>query len=237
MQTAATEKKERKTAWVDPADLAEERDRIIKGANQTATKAKKETSTIRPKMPLPPAESEGKYEVRFAQLLTEIMTGKPTSARPQLIKMPETVYEPIALVLSSTEQFYYRTTPNHCPCKGWFYSVERFGIGKCRHHALAYPERAARNATEIERIKAEKKLAARARPKTKVPSSPIDAIKAALQERGLKVSGVRATACESVTIRIPFKDTPTAEDDRQEDLILQTARRAAPGARIVVSAM
>ncbi|VVB63479.1 Uncharacterised protein [uncultured archaeon] len=206
-------------------------------ADGATTKEQSKAERFKAKKPLPPAESEGKYEVRFAQLLTEIMTGKPTNAKPQLIKMPETVYEPIALVLSSTEQFYYRTTPNHCPCEGWFYSVERFGKGKCRHHTLAYPEQAARNATEIERIKAEKKEAGRVREKTKALASPIDAIKAALQERGLKVSGVRANACDSVTIRIPFRDTPTAEDERQEDLILQTARRAAPGARIVVSAM
>lgn len=202
---------------------------------QATTARAQEETKIKAKMPLPPAESEGKYEVRFAQLLTEIMTGKPTSSKPQLIKMPETVYEPIALVLSSTEQFYYRTTPNHCPCKGWFYSVERFGVGKCRHHTQAFPERATKNTTKIERIKAEKKETAT--PRTKASVSPIDAIKAALQDRGLKVSGVRATACDSVTIKIPFKDIHTAEDERQEDLILQTARNAAPGTRVSITAM
>lgn len=204
-------------------------------ADGPATRAQEESERIKLKMTLPPAESEGKYEVRFAQLLTEIMTGKPTSAKPQLIKMPETVYEPIALVLSSTEQFYYRTTPNHCPCKGWFYSVERFGVGKCRHHTQAFPEQAAKNTAEIERIKPEKK--GTAKPRTEAPATPIDAIKAALQDRGLKVSGVRATACDSVTIKIPFKDFPTLEDERQEDLILQTARNAAPGTRVSITAM
>lgn len=204
-------------------------------ADGATTRAQEEVERIQLKMPLPTAESEGKYEVRFAQLLTEIMTGKPTSAKPQLIKMPETVYEPIALVLSSTEQFYYRTTPNHCPCKGWFYSVERFGVGKCKHHTKAFPEQATKNNAEIERIKAEKK--GTAKPRTKAFVSPIDSIKAALQDRGLEVSGVRATACDSVTIKIPFKDFPTAEDERQEDLILQTARNAAPGTRVSITAM
>ena len=204
-------------------------------ADKSAVNAKEEAERIKAKMPLPPAESEGKYEVRFAQLLTEIMTGKPTSAKPQLIKMPETVYEPIALVLSSTEQFYYRTTPNHCPCKGWFYSVERFRVGKCRHHTQAFPEQAAKNNAEIEKIKAEKKGIAQ--PRTKASVSPIEAIKAALQDRGLKVSGIRASDFDSITIRIPFKDIPTTEDERQEDLILQTARNAAPGTRVSITAM
>jgi hypothetical protein len=48
--------------------------------------------------------------------------------------MPETPYEQIALVLSSTGQFYYRVTPQGCTCKGYLYR------GKCRHFKAAFPE-------------------------------------------------------------------------------------------------
>jgi hypothetical protein len=100
----------------------EYKDWLKQQANQAATNGQAEAERIKAKIPLPPAESEGKFEVRFAQQLIEIMTGKPTTGKPTLIKMPDTDFEPIALVLSSTLQFYYRTIPNHCPCKGWFYS-------------------------------------------------------------------------------------------------------------------
>jgi len=77
------------------------------------------------------------FEVRFVQALVEIMTGRATTARPDMVKMPETPYEPIALVLSSTGQFYYRVTPQGCTCKGFARRMV------CRHFKAAFPELAA----------------------------------------------------------------------------------------------
>jgi len=112
------------------------------------------------KLPLPQLQGEGKYEARVVQALVEILTGRPTQVRPQKIEMmPETI-EKIVLILSSTEQFYYRVTAGHCTCKGWYYSMQRFGVGKCRHHAMAFPEQAAQNAAKIEAMKAGKTQAA-----------------------------------------------------------------------------
>jgi len=105
---------------------------------------------------LPPLQGEGKYDARVVQALVEILTGRPTQIRPQKIEMPETIFERIVLVLSSTEQFYYRVTESSCTCKGWHYSMQRYGIGKCRHHTLAFPEIARENARQIEQMKAQR---------------------------------------------------------------------------------
>ncbi|OPY51212.1 MAG: hypothetical protein A4E49_02330 [Methanosaeta sp. PtaU1.Bin112] len=106
---------------------------------------------------LPPLQGEGKYDARVVQALVEILTGRPTQIRPQKIEMPETIFERIVLVLSSTEQFYYRVTEHGgCTCKGWHYSMQRFGIGKCRHHSMAFPEQAAQNMARIDAMKAER---------------------------------------------------------------------------------
>jgi hypothetical protein len=99
-----------------------------------AANAQAEAQRIKAKMPLPPAASEGMFEVRFVQALVEIMTGRATTAKPDMVKMPETPYEPIALVLSSTGQFYYRVTPQGCTCKGFAYRKI------CRHYKAAFPE-------------------------------------------------------------------------------------------------
>jgi hypothetical protein len=140
--------------------------RLKKASDAVATQALGEARRMQEKarkMPQP-QETEGKFEVRFAQALVEIMTGRPTIARPDMIRMPEPEkFEPLALVLSSTAQFYYRVTPSYCPCQGWFWSVERYGIGKCRHHTMAFPEIAKENSARIEEIKAQKKAIAPAR--------------------------------------------------------------------------
>ena len=86
-----------------------------------AASAQAEAERIKAKLPLPPAASEGKFEVRFVQALVEIMTGRATVAKPDMVKMPETAYEQIVLVLSSTGQFYYRVTPQGCTCKGYIF--------------------------------------------------------------------------------------------------------------------
>ena len=133
---------------------------IAAHAEEIAAPCREEAARLKEqaaKLPLSEGTTEGKYEARIVQALVEIMTGRRTTARPQLISMPESIYEPICLVLSSTEQFYYRVTASSCTCKGWHYSAQRFGVGKCRHHAIAFPEQAAQNAAQIERIKAERK--------------------------------------------------------------------------------
>jgi hypothetical protein len=111
-----------------------EQQRMKQAADQMAAGAQAEAERIKAKMPLPPAASEGMFEVRFVQALVEVMTGRATVAKPDMVKMPETPYEPIALVLSSTGQFYYRVTPQGCTCKGFAYRKI------CRHFKAAFPE-------------------------------------------------------------------------------------------------
>jgi hypothetical protein len=115
-------------------DMLAEKERIKHAADQMAASAQAEAQRIKAKMPLPPASSEGMFEVRLVQALVEVMTGRATTAKPDMVKMPETLYEPIALVLSSTGQFYYRVTPQGCTCKGFLYRKT------CRHFKAAFPE-------------------------------------------------------------------------------------------------
>lgn len=149
----------RKPSWI-VEEMRTEVQRIKKASEVAAAQALGEARRMQEsarKMPQP-QETEGKFEVRFAQVLVEIMTGRPTIAKPDMIKMPEPEkFEPLALVLSSTEQFYYRVTPSHCPCQGWYWSNVRYGIGKCRHHTQAFPEVAMENTRRIEQIKTQKK--------------------------------------------------------------------------------
>jgi hypothetical protein len=128
-----TEAEEKQASWLVHEMLSEQQ-RIKQAANQMAAGAQAEAERIKAKMPLQPAASEGMFEVRFVQALVEIMTGRATVAKPDMVKMPETPYEQIALVLSSTGQFYYRVTPQGCTCKGFVYR------GKCRHFKAAFPE-------------------------------------------------------------------------------------------------
>lgn len=128
-----TEAESKPASWM-AEELLAEKERIKQAADMAAASAQAEAQRIKAKMPLPPAASEGMFEVRFVQALVEIMTGRPTVAKPDMVKMPETDYEPIALVLSSTGQFYYRVTPQGCTCKGFVYRKT------CRHFKAAFPE-------------------------------------------------------------------------------------------------
>ncbi len=129
----ATETKATPASWM-VEDMLAEQQRMRQVADQAKVIVQAEAQRIKAKMPLPPAASEGMFEVRFVQALVEIMTGRATVAKPDMVKMPETPYESIALVLSSTGQFYYRVTPQGCTCKGFVYR------GKCRHFKAAFPE-------------------------------------------------------------------------------------------------
>jgi len=115
-------------------EMLSEQQRMRQVADQSKTNAQAEAQRIKAKLPLPPAASEGMFEVRFVQALVEIMTGRATVAKPDMVKMPETPYESIALVLSSTGQFYYRVTPQGCTCKGFVFRKT------CRHFKAAFPE-------------------------------------------------------------------------------------------------
>jgi hypothetical protein len=130
METAT---KATQASWM-VEDMLAEKKRLMQVADQAKASAQAEAERIKNKLPLPPAASEGMFEVRFVQALVEIMTGRATVAKPDMVKMPETPYEQIALVLSSTGQFYYRVTPQGCTCKGFFYRKT------CRHFKAAFPE-------------------------------------------------------------------------------------------------
>jgi len=91
------------------------------------------------------------YPLGVVQVICEIFTGKPCAARPERIYLPEG-QEPICLVLSSKKTHYYRTTPDSCSCKGWKFSSQKYGVGKCRHHTLAFPAAGSRNEKIIEEI-------------------------------------------------------------------------------------
>ncbi len=142
----------------EQARILQQKAALAPVAGQIAKPSREEAA----KRPLPTLQGEGKYEARVVQALVEILTGRPSVAKPQKIMMPQTIYEQIALELSSTEQFYYRVTEQQgCTCKGWYYSKQRYSVGFCRHYADAFPEQAARNKAIIDKIKAEKAQAAR----------------------------------------------------------------------------
>jgi len=146
-------------------EMLVEAEKTKMGASQATEEAKGQQKTQR----LPsPVSSEGMFEFRFVQAFIELLTGRPTTARPDVIWLPMfKESEPLALVLSSTEQFYYRVTPSHCSCRGWFYSKGSYGMGKCRHHTLAFPDIARENAARVEEIRARRKAEAQAKKKAK----------------------------------------------------------------------
>ena len=65
----------------------------------------------------------------------------------------------MSLVLSSKGDSYYRVTPDSCTCKGWHYSQQRYGVGKCRHHTLAFPVEAKQNAETLKMVEGPRRLA------------------------------------------------------------------------------
>jgi predicted nucleic acid-binding Zn finger protein len=165
-QAASKATPERKAA------IAAEAERLASPARKEAERLKEQAA----KLPLPPLQGEGKYEARVVQALVEILTGRPTQIRLQKIEMPETIFEKIVLVLSSTEQFYYRVTEQGgCTCKGWHFSLQRYGIGKCRHYYIAFPEQAAQNMARIDAMKAKRtgQVARKATASSSDPGEPL----------------------------------------------------------------
>lgn len=210
-------------------------DLLKEKAGQAATKAQAEAQRIKEKMPLPPANSEGKFEARFVQALIEIMTGRPTSTKPDMVRMPETPFEPIALVLSSTGQFYYRVTAKGgCACKGYAYRKT------CRHYKTAFPEMVA---------KAEEKPQARPKPRK---AQPEEITPAMLSKKAQEITehlkrdfpelfkyarASRPGELEKITLRIEYKDSYSAKEDAQVLAMRKAAQRIAPNVDIFIANM
>lgn len=236
----------------------QQNDAIVAHAEKIAAPCKEEAARLKEqaaKLPLPEGTTEGMYESRIVQALVEIMTGRRTTARPQIISMPETIFEPICLVISSTEQFYYRVTASSCTCKGWHYSAQRFGIGKCRHHTLAFPEQAAQNASQIEAMRAEKKAqtAKKAAPVhdeesghrgplrlARPPKESRDLTPAELEAIKEKITAalkgkypmfnyvLGSDGFEGLTIRYKFKDDYSEAEEKQIQAMIQVAEKICP---------
>jgi hypothetical protein len=60
---------------------------------------------------------------------------------------------PARLVRSKSYPFFYRVTPEGCPCKGWYFSAKR-GEAHCSHHDQAFPEVAQENKLRYAEVQA-----------------------------------------------------------------------------------
>lgn len=211
------------------------------------------------KLPLPEPRTEGKYPAMIVRALVEILTGTPTIATPTQIQMPETIYQPITLVLSSTEQFYYRVTPDSCTCKGWYFSKEKYSVGKCRHHTLAFPEQAVQNNKIIDGLKAaakpravEQVEAKACKPKMVVHNAEDfhDLSKAQLKELGTRIEHklkgeyaifdyalVRADN-QSITLKYVYKEKHSQAEEAQVQAMIKAAKALTPeGVSVCASCM
>jgi hypothetical protein len=99
---------------------------------------------------------DGKFNCVAVAEMVEILTGKVRKTAAKKIDLNGIN---ISLILSSKEDGYYRVTPDSCTCKGWHFSQQKYGIGKCRHHTLAFPEEAAQNAQSLAMVEGPRKLA------------------------------------------------------------------------------
>lgn len=114
-------------------------------------------------------------EVFEADTVREIIgrfLGRELSGLPEVIGITAGDGE-ARLVLSSQETGYYRVMEDSCSCKGWYFSVKRFGIGACRHHRLAFPADAAHNEEKIRGVKLERAAEANARMRAADPNAPL----------------------------------------------------------------
>ena len=102
-------------------------------------------------------KEDGKFNCATVAEMVEILTGR---IRKTQAKQVDLAGIDISLVLSSKEDGYYRVTPDSCTCKGWHFSQQKYGIGKCRHHTLAFPVVAAQNEQSLVMIRGPRKLAA-----------------------------------------------------------------------------
>lgn len=227
------EAQEKETSWM-VQEMQAEAERLKAEPGQAAASAKAEAQRLKEKMPLPPASSEGKFEARFVQALIEIMTGKPTTTKPDMVRMPETPFEPIALVLSSTGQFYYRVTARGgCTCKGYAYRKT------CRHYQTAFPEMATKTESE-------EKPQARQKPKKEKVTPAMLSEKAQEITEHLKrdfpelfkyARASKPGEFEKITLRIEYKDRYSSKEDAQVLAMRKAAQRIAPDIEIFIANM
>jgi hypothetical protein len=95
------------------------------------------------------------FSIGTVNEIVEILSGRIRRTPAKMVKLGVE----ITLVLSSKGDGYYRTTPDSCTCKGWHYSIQKYGVGKCRHHTEAFPEEAKENAEILQRLTSPRKLA------------------------------------------------------------------------------
>jgi hypothetical protein len=110
-------------------------------------------------------EQTGMFSCETIIELVEIMSGRIRTTNPRRVELGD-----IILVRSSRGDGYYRTTEDSCTCKGWHFSQQKYGVGKCRHHTEAWPEAAAVHEASLEAIRGPKKLA-------KPPVEPMESIR------------------------------------------------------------
>jgi hypothetical protein len=185
----------------------------------------------------PPVE-----EITLSSIKTlyHIMTGEVLTIIPELVTFPPNDYEEIKLVKSSIHHTYYRVTPNSCQCAGWFWSVHKYGVGKCRHHTLAFKEQAAENCKRI----AEIKLGITQGEASASSASLSMAEKIQLVEETLKHGGIEYRSIDrdtmgegSIMIRLPYIDDPTPEDAQTVERALSLCRAAIGSNQVYASAM
>ena len=98
------------------------------------------------------------FSIGTVNEIVEILSGRIRRTPAKMVKLDNNGVE-ITLVLSSKGDGYYRTTPDSCTCKGWHYSIQKYGVGKCRHHTEAFPEEAKENAEILQRLTSPRKIA------------------------------------------------------------------------------
>jgi hypothetical protein len=195
-----------------------------------------QVKTENPKLDYRPPQ----YEVTLStvQALVSIMTGEPCHIRPHKVVMPENDYGPITLVLSSSHNIYYRVTPSSCTCQGWYFSEKKCGIGKCRHHTLAFPEQAGENCQKIADIKLGKQ--GREVKASTIPSTmpeKLAAVNLALKQGGISYKSIAQDVMGqgTIMIKMPYAEDLTPDQSQKMERALALGRAAA-GPQVYVSA-
>jgi hypothetical protein len=186
---------------------------------------------------IPPEE-----EITLASIkaLYHIMTGEQLASAPDLIIFPENDYDEIRLVKSSIHSIYYRVTPGSCQCPGWFWSVHKYGVGKCRHHTLAFPEQAGENCQKIADIKLDKPQGEAAASSASFSvGEKVQIIKETLEQGGIEYRSIDRDAMGegSIMVRLPYIDDPTPENTEIVERTLSLCRAAVGSNQVYVSAI
>ena len=84
-----TEAESKPASWM-AEELLAEKDRIKRAADMAAAGAQAEAQRIKAKMPLPPAASEGMFEVRFVQAVIEIIGLRHSKYKDALVQLSRT---------------------------------------------------------------------------------------------------------------------------------------------------